>query len=238
MDAVEFAACLGMGRRSDTRVIARSMATPRAARPAPSAISEPIGVPPWSADTLATGLAPSDVLGATVGNKPAALPPGLAVGDGKAKLDGLMVDGDKLALAGLPAASTTTEADAAGATGRLAALPLTARVTAVIAVAVSGILTCAWNNRWAEPASTAPRSHADVPLPFAQPKVKVGTPAPAVAANWSLTSGTLPPSVHAPTSHVAACPRSALDCRGTTPTHKLTGVVVAAGAWNAVRTMG
>ena len=93
-----------------------------------------------------------------------------------------MVDGDKLELAGLPAASTTTEADAVGSMERFAALPVTARLTAGMLVAVSGMPTCAWNNRWAEPASTAPRSHADVPLPFAQPKVKGTEELPAYTA--------------------------------------------------------
>lgn len=67
-----------------------------------------------------------------------------------------------------------------------------------------------------------------------------------------LASGTLPPSVQAPTSHWDACPRTLVCCRGRIPTHKLTGVVVAAAAvvvaaagvvvaaaaWNAARTMG
>ncbi len=213
------------------------MATPRAAKPAPSAISVPIGVPPPSADTLATGLAPTvPELGATEGNRPAALPPGLIVGVGNAKPDAVMLgsDGDTLAPVGLPGARTPMEVDAAGAVARLAALPVTVRLTAVM-VAVSGTLTSAWNNRCAEPASTAPRSHADVPLPLAQPKVKVGVPVPAVDCSWILASGTLPPSVQAPTSNLAACPRSLLCCRGTTPTHRLTGVVLA--AWNAVKTM-
>jgi hypothetical protein len=213
------------------------MATPRAAKPVPSAISVPIGVPPPSADTLATGLAPTvPELGATEGNRPAALPPGLIVGVGNAKPDAVMLgsDGDTLAPVGLPGARTPMEVDAAGAVARLAALPVTVRLTAVM-VAVSGTLTSAWNNRCAELASTAPRSHADVPLPLAQPKVKVGIPAPAVDCSWILASGTLPPSVQAPTSNLAACPRSLLCCRGTTPTHRLTGVVLA--AWNAVKTM-
>ena len=233
---MEFAACRGAGRRNDSRVTARSMATPRAAKPAPSAISVPIGVPPPSADTLATGLAPTvPEPGATEGNRPAALPPGLIVGVGNAKPDAAMLgNGDTLAPAGLPGARTPMEVDAAGAVVRLAALPVTVRLTAVM-VAVSGTLTSAWNSRCAELASTAPRSHADVPLPLAQPKVKVGIPAPAVDCSWILASGTLPPSVQAPTSNLAACPRLLLCCRGTTPTHRLTGVVLAA-AWNAVRT--
>jgi hypothetical protein len=213
-------------------VIARTIAVARATRPAISAISEPMGVPPLcSADTLATGLSfPAWEPGATLGNRPAALPPGLAVGVGNAKPDAAMVgSGDELAGVGVPGARTTTEADAAGARVRLAALPVTVRLTALMAVAVSGTLTCAWKSRWAEPASSAPRSHADVPLPVAQPKVKVGAPAPAVEVSWILASGRLPPCAQAPTSHWAVCPRSLLCCKGTTPTHRLTGEAVAAG---------
>jgi len=211
--------------------MARTMAVARATRPAISAISEPMGVPPlWRADTLATGLSFPEP-GATVGNSPEALPPALAVGVGNANPDAAMVgNGDELAGVGVPAARTVTEDDAAGDRVRPAALPVTVRLTALRVVAVSGMLTCAWNSRWAELASTAPRSHADVPLPAAQPKVKVGVPAPAVDCSWSLASGRLPPWVQAPTSHWAACPRSVLCCRGTTPTHRLTGEVEVVGA--------
>jgi len=169
----------------------------------------------------------------------AALPPELSVGVGAATPSGATVDiGDKFAPIGLAGAKTTTEADAAGSVARLAALPVTVRLTAVTFVAVSGTVTSAWNCLWAELASTAPRSHADVPSLLPQPKLKVGVPAPAEDCSWILASGTLPPTVQAPTAHWAACPRSLLCCRGRTPTHKLTGVVLAAAAWNAVRTMG
>jgi hypothetical protein len=142
---VEFAACRGAGRRNDRRVTARNMATARAAKPAPSAISEPSGEPPESGDTLATGLAPTvPEPGATEGNRPAALPPGLIVGVGNAKPDAaaMLGSGDTLAPAGLPGARTPMEVDAAGAVARLAALPVTVRLTAVM-VAVSGTLTSA-----------------------------------------------------------------------------------------------
>ena len=46
-----------------------------------------------------------------------------------------------------------------------------------------------------------------------------------------------PPSAQAPTTHWDAWPRWLLCCMGTIPTHKLTGVVVAAGARNAAKTM-
>lgn len=192
-----------------------------------------------SATTRAIGLASACAPGVTVGNSPAALPPALTVvvGVGNAKPDApMLASGDRLAPAVLPGASTTMEADAAGARVRLAALPVTVRLTAVRVVAMSGRLTSAWNNRCAEFAYTAPRSHADVPLPFAQPKVKVAIPALAVDCSWILASGTLPPSVQAPTSHSADCPRSLLWCRGATATHKLTDVLLAAR--NAARVAG
>jgi hypothetical protein len=95
------------------------MATARAAKPATCAISEPAGVPPReSADTLATGLAPS-----------ASGEPGETVGNG------------------LAGAKTTPEAAAAGSVARSAALPATVRLTAVTFVAVSGTVTSAWNCR-------------------------------------------------------------------------------------------
>jgi hypothetical protein len=205
------------------------MATTRAPKPVTSAISEPIGVPPESADTLATGVSPVAFVepGATVGNRLAARPPELSVEVGML--------GSGMAESDVVPAWTMMEADAAGSVARLAALPVTVRLTAVTVVAVSGTVTSAWNSRCEELASTAPRSHADVPLPPAQPKLKVGIPAPAVDCSWILASGTLPPIVQAPTAHWAACPRTLLCCRGRTPTHKVTGVVLA--AWNAVRTM-
>lgn len=212
----------------DRRVSARSMATASAARPPTSAISTPRELPPASGDTLATGVEP----GAIVGNRPAALPPGLVEA---APPRGAVDIGDKAPPAGVAEACTTTEAVAAGSRDRLAAAPVTVRLTAVTVVAVSGTVTSAWNSRCEELASTSPRSHADVPLPLPQPKLKVGVPAPAVDCSWILASGTLPPTVQTPTAHRAACPRTLLCCSGRTPTHKVTGVVLA--AWNAVRTM-
>lgn len=239
-----FAACRGAGRRIDTRVIARTSAAPRAASPAASAASEPIGVPFPSADTLATGVACEDP-GARVGNSPAALPPGTIVEVGDALADRSMGDSlDTLVAAGVADAWTVREADAAGSVARLAALPVTVRPTAVTVVAVTGTVTSAWNSRCAEVESTAPRSHAEVPSLLPQPKSKVGVPAPALDCSWILASGTLPPSVQAPISHWDACPRTVACWRGRTPTHKLTGVVVvavgvvvAAAARNAARTM-
>ena len=227
---VEFAVCRA-GRRNDRRVTARNMATARAAKPVSSAISEATGVPLESRDTLATGVSPVALVepGATVGNRSAALPPELSVGVGVVMLGSGMADSDVVP------AWMMTGAVAAGSVARLAALPVTVRLTAVTVVAVSGTVTSAWNSRCEELASTSPRSHADVPLPLPQPKLKVGVPAPAVDCSWILASGTLPPTVQTPTAHRAACPRTLLCCSGRTPTHKVTGVVLA--AWNAVRTM-
>jgi hypothetical protein len=122
----------------------------------------------------------------------------------------------------------------AGFRVRLAALPLTVRVTAVTLVAVTGTLTSAWSSRCAELESTVPSEQADVPLPLPQPKVNVGEPPPAVDCSWIEAADRVPPSAQAPTSHSAVCPRSVLCCSGTTPTHRLAGVVAAAS--NAVRT--
>jgi hypothetical protein len=182
---------------------------------------------------LATGVAPACAEpGPTVGNRPAALPPGLTLVVGNAPPRG-MVDSVSV---GFADAETTIEAAAAGFVARLAALPVTVRPTDVTVVAVSGTVTSACNCRCAEVASTAHRSHTDVPLPVPQPKLKTGIPAPGVDCSWTLTSGTLPPVVQAPTTHWDACPRAPLGCRGATPTHTLTGVVLAV-AWKAVKTM-
>src|SRR6202042_379059 len=111
-------------------------------------------------------------------------------------------------------------------------LPDTVRLTAVTVVAVTGTVTSAWNKRWVDAESTAPRSQVDVPL-LAQPATKAGAPAPALDCSVMRVSGRLPFSVQAPTSHWEACPRTVLCCRGRIATHKLTGVAAAA-ARNAV----
>ncbi len=171
-----------------------------------------------------------------MGNRLEALPPELVVEVGAATPGGAMAD--RLDPTALAAVTTSIEAVAAGSNAKLAALPVTVRLTAVTVVAVGGTVTSAWNCRWAEVASTAPRSHKDVPSLVPQPKLKTGAPAPAVDCSWILASGTLPPTVQAPTAHWDACPRSLLCCSGRIPTHRLTGVVVAAGASNASRAAG
>jgi hypothetical protein len=95
-----------------------------------------------------------------------------------------------------------TVAVAVGFFGRYGALPATARRTDVTFDAVTGTVSCAWSCRCVDCASTAPRSHEDVPLPLAQPKLKYGAPPLAgVARRWMVASGTLPPVVQAVTVH-------------------------------------
>ena len=84
-------------------------------------------------------------------------------------------------------------------------LPVTVRLTDVTDVAVTGTVTCAWSCRGAEFASTAPRSHEDVPSALPQPKLKPGAPPLAgIACSWMVASGTSPPVVQALTVHCAA----------------------------------
>ncbi len=123
------------------------------------------------------------------------------------------------------------DADATGSVCRLAALPVAVRLTDETVAAVRGTVNCAWNCRCAEPASTAPRLHEDVPSSLPQPKLKCGVPPPAGAVcNLIVASGTLPPVVQADTAHWVACPSSMLCCNGRTSTHKLTGAVPAAAS--------
>jgi hypothetical protein len=84
-------------------------------------------------------------------------------------------------------------------------LPVTVRLTDVTDDAVTGTVTCAWSCRGAEFASTAPRSHEDVPSALPQPKLKPGAPTlGGVACSWMVASGTAPPVVQALTAHCAA----------------------------------
>src|ERR1700749_3612018 len=99
---------------------------------------------------------------------------------------------------------------------------MTVRLTDVTVDAVTGTVTSAWSCRGAEFASTAPRSHEDVPSALPQPEVKPGAPPLAgVACNWIVASGTSPPVVQALTVHWAACPRSVLACARATSTQRL-----------------
>jgi hypothetical protein len=102
-------------------------------------------------------------------------------------------------------------------------LPVTVRLTEVTADAVAGTVSWAWSCRGADLASTAPRSHEDVPSSLPQPKVKTGYPPLAGdACSWMTASGMLPPVAHALTFHWAECPRSLLACAGVTSTQRLT----------------
>ena len=95
-----------------------------------------------------------------------------------------------------------TAEDAVGACGRLAALPVTVSRTDVTLEAATGTVSCTWSCRCADCASTAPRSHSDVPSPLAQPKPKDGAPLIA-GVDWRrrVASGTFPPVVQALTVH-------------------------------------
>lgn len=79
-------------------------------------------------------------------------------------------------------------------------MPITVKVTDLAAEALT--VSCAWSCRWAELASTAPRSHEEVPPPLLQPRLKSGAPPLAgVACSRMVASGTFPPVVHALTVH-------------------------------------
>ncbi len=87
----------------------------------------------------------------------------------------------------------------------------------------TGTVSWAWSCRGADFASTAPRSHADVPSALPQPKLNLGAlPLAGVACSRTVASGTLPPVVHALTVHWTARPRSLLACAPATWTQRLT----------------
>lgn len=91
---------------------------------------------------------------------------------------------------------------------------------------MTGTVTCACSWRGADSESTVPRSHEDVPPPAEQPKLNDGAPLLAgVACRLIVTSGTLPPAVHALTVHWAACPRSLSACASVTWTQRLVALV-------------
>jgi len=93
----------------------------------------------------------------------------------------------------------------------------------VTADAVTGTVSCAWSCRGAEFASTAPRSHEDVPSALPQPKLKSGAaPLTGDACSWMAASGTFPPVVQTLTVQWAECPRSLLACVLTISTQRLT----------------
>jgi hypothetical protein len=102
-------------------------------------------------------------------------------------------------------------------------LPMTVRLTDLTADAVTGTVNCAWSCRCADFASTAPRSHEDVPSLFPQPKLNRGAPPLAgVAFSRMVASGRFPPVAQALTVHWAGRPRSLLACARATSTQRLT----------------
>jgi hypothetical protein len=224
----------------DSRVTAKTKARARAARPASWAPA--MGAPSGSAVVLAIGLvcafcADCADFGSRVGNKSAALPPGLRMGlapwmPGRLPARrGEMADADTWGrgvdvfgvVLGAGGAVTPTVADALGSVGRSAAPPMTVRLTDVTVEAVTGTLSCAWSCRCADCASTVPRSHEDVPSSLPQPKLNRGTPpAAGVACNRIVASGMFPPVVQALTVHWAEWPRSLLACERVTSTQRPT----------------
>jgi hypothetical protein len=166
--------------------------------------------------------------GSRVGNKSAALPPGLKVERvagmpgrlatgrrevtdtgawGVGVVGGVVggaveVDEDFEVFFGVGGAVMATVVDATGSVGRLAALPMAVRLTDVTVEAVT--VSCAWSCRCADCASTAPRSHEDVPSSLPQPTPNFGAPPVAgVASSRMVASGTFPPVVQAVTAHWA-----------------------------------
>ena len=177
--------------------------------------------------------------GVSVGNRPAALPPGLSTGLAAGRYGRLpAVSGDtSVVLPGAPgapgsaevvavglglAAVTDTVADACGSVVRPAALAAAVKRTevTVVAVAATAIFACSW--RWADFASRAPRSHDALPSWLPHPKLNVGFRLAGAAIRRMVASGTLPPCVQAVTVHRAVCPRWMLDLAGCTATQRLT----------------
>jgi len=171
--------------------------------------------------------------GVSVGNRPAALPPGLSTGLALGRNGRLpAVSGDTsvlpgaLGAAGVVAAGlaavTDTVADACGSVVRPAALAAAVKRTevTVVAVAATAIFACSW--RLADFASRAPRSHDAVPSWLPQPKLNVGFRLAGAAIRRMVASGTLPPCVQAVTVHRAVCPRWTLDLAGCIATQRLT----------------
>lgn len=120
------------------------------------------------------------------------------------------------------AAVTLIAADACGSLDTCAALATAVRLTDVTVLADAATATFACSCRWAELASSAPRSHDALPSWLPQPKLNAGLRLEGAATRLRLASGTLPPSVQAVTVHSAACPRWMLDCAGCTATQRLT----------------
>jgi hypothetical protein len=213
----------------EKRVTARTKARARAASPISEAprTDAPSGRAVLSATarpfTFLDGLEPGD--GWSVGNRFAALPPGLSVGlmveetpgrltpgrlptgsgdvvvigdkDGLGDVDGL---GDE-DVVGVTVPEIWTVEDAEGSVDRLAALPITVNLTDFTDEAVAATFDWAWSCRRADCASIAPRSHDAVPSSLPQPKSNVGPALDGVACRRTVAAGRLPPVVQALTTH-------------------------------------
>ena len=104
----------------------------------------PSGKAAVSATDRVTVFLSAEVLGdgLIVGNKPAALPPGVSVGLGVATSGRLPIGSGDVVAAGMTGPVIATTAVASGSVFRWAALPMTVSVTAPT-VAVAGTMTCA-----------------------------------------------------------------------------------------------
>jgi len=151
----------------------------------------------WRALAFTVALRLGD--GLRVGNRFAALPPGLSVGPVVGTPGSVPTgSGD---VAGVTVPEIATVADDVGSLGSLAALPITVSRTDVTADAVTGTVDSAWSCRWADFASIAPRSHDAVPSLLPQPKLNVGVTLAGVACSRTIALGTFPPVVQAFTTH-------------------------------------
>ena len=199
------------------------------------------GAPCGSADVFATAwvfcgsclAAGGSADGVSAGNRPAALPPGLSTGlalgrygrlpavSGATSVPPGALGSAEFVAAGL-AAVTDMVADTCGSVVRPAALAAAVKRTevTVVAEAATAIFACSW--RWADFASSAPRSHDVLPSWLPQPKLNVGFRLAGAATRRMVASGTSPPCAQAVTVHRAVCPRWMLDLAGCTATHRLT----------------
>jgi hypothetical protein len=206
----------------EKRVIAKTKATSSAARPASWAPTTGVlsGRAEVSAAWRAFGfsgmpdeLGFGDGDGLRVGNKPAALPPGLSVapvvglvtptagrlptGSGEVVGDvvGVVVGSEEAGLV------MVTVVAAFGSFDRLAALPMTVSRTDFTVDAVAGTVASASSCRSADFASIAPRSHEAVPSLLPQPKVNSGVRLSGTACSRTVALGTFPPLVQALITH-------------------------------------
>lgn len=161
--------------------------------------------------------------GVSDGNRAAALPPGLSAGLALGRSGRLPTDSGEVLVTGrgepaAPAAPvapaeaaelagtavTVVVTDACGSLDRSVALPAAVSRTDVTVVAEAGTVTFACSWRWAELASSAPRSHDAVPSLLPQPKLNAGLRLAGAADNRMVASATLPPVAQAVTVHRAA----------------------------------